>query len=137
VLVLDTGPIVALLDADEADHARCTALLDEVGEDLVVPAPVLVEVDYWARKRVGREAWSVFVEDLASGAYRLENLDERDVARAAELEATYADLPLGFVDAAVVVVCERLGEEKVATLDRQHFSVVRPRHCGALTLLPV
>lgn len=46
------------------------------------------------------------------------------------------DLPLGFVDASVVAVAERLGERQVATLDRRHFSVVRPRHVKAFRLVP-
>jgi len=45
-------------------------------------------------------------------------------------------LDLGLVDAAVIVACEALGETKVATLDRRAFSVVQPRHCERLTLLP-
>ena len=136
MLVLDTSALVALLDADDEHHARCVALVDEVGEDLAIPSPVLVEVDYWARKRIGPEAFRVLAEDLAAGAYRLLNLDEDDLLRAADLESTYADLDLGFVDAAVIATCERFGEAKVATLDRRHFSVVRPRHCDALRLLP-
>jgi predicted nucleic acid-binding protein len=48
----------------------------------------------------------------------------------------YADLPLGVVDAAVVATAERLGVTEVATLDRRHFTVVRPRHTPTLTLLP-
>ena len=111
-------------------------MVGELHEDLVVPAPVLVELDYWLRTLGELEAWRAFVEDVADGAYRLHQPDEDDVVRAAELEQTYADLGLGFVDAAVIVTCERLGETKVATLDRQDFSVVRPAHCSALTLLP-
>ena len=42
----------------------------------------------------------------------------------------------GVVDVSIIAKCETLGETKVATLDRRHFSVVRPRHCDALTLLP-
>ena len=49
---------------------------------------------------------------------------------------TYADLPLGAVDASVIAVAERVGASEVATLDRRHFSVVRPRHVGAFALLP-
>ena len=135
-LVLDTGPILALLDADDPDHARCVAMVDAAGEDLVVPSLVLVEVDYWVLKLLGVEAWAAFTEDLAAGAYRLHHLDERDLLRAVELERTYASLDLGLVDAAVIVSCERLGELKVATLDRRDFSVVSPRHCDRLTLLP-
>jgi len=135
-LVLDTGPIVALLDASDPEHERCVALVEEIREDLVVPAPVLVEVDYWMLKLYGPEPWQEFVYDVAGGAYRLYHLDEQDLVRAAELERTYASVDLGLVDAAVVVTCERLGETKVATLDRRDFSVVAPRHCERLLLLP-
>jgi predicted nucleic acid-binding protein len=136
VLVLDTGPLFASLDADDPDHDRCVDLLGDPREDLVVPAPVLVELDYFVRKLLGVEAWLVFAADVADGAYRLQNLDERMLQRAAELEQTYASLGLGLVDAAVIATCEQLGETKVATLDRRHFTVVRPRHCEALRLLP-
>jgi predicted nucleic acid-binding protein len=135
-LVLDTGPIVALLDAADPQHQSCVEMVDRIGEDLVVPAPVLVEVDYWLVKLYGPEVWHAFVEDVARGGYRLHDLDEDGLLRAAELEAQYASLDLGLVDAAVIVTCEQLQEPKVATLDRRDFSVVRPRHCDALQLLP-
>ena len=134
-LLLDTGPIVAALNAGDAHHARCAALL-ESGEDLVVPGPVLVEVDYWLLKLAGPRAWAGFVADVSRGAYRVVNPTEADLARAAELELAYTDLGLGFVDAATIALCERLGETRVATLDHRDFSVVRPRHCPHLTLLP-
>lgn len=135
-LVLDTGPILALLDAGDPDHRRCVALVERLGEDLIVPATVLVELDYWVLKLLGHDAWEVFVADLARGAYRLEPLDIADLVRASELERTYADLDLGLVDASVIALCERLDEPKVATLDRRDFSIVRPRHRDALELLP-
>jgi len=53
-----------------------------------------------------------------------------------ELLDIYADLRVGFVDAAVLAVTERLRETKLATLDHRHFSVMRPRHVDALELLP-
>lgn len=135
-LVLDTGPIVALLDASDPEHGRCAGLVARVREDLVVPVPVLVEVDYWLLKLYGPDVWQLFVEDVERGAYRLHQLDERSLLRAAELERTYADLDLGLVDASVVVTCEQLGETKVATLDRRDFSAVRPAHCDCLLVLP-
>lgn len=135
-LVLDTGPILALLDAGDPAHERSVGMVEELGEDLVVPSCVLVEVDYWTQKLLGAKTWSIFVEDITSGAYRLEPLTLEDLQRAAALELEYADLDLGLVDASVVALCERLGERKLATLDRRDFSVVRPRHCDSLTLLP-
>ena len=73
-LILDTGPIVALLDAADPEHERCVAMVDDVHEDLVVPAAVLVEVDYWLRTLYGPRTWQTFVEDIANGAYRLETV---------------------------------------------------------------
>jgi len=64
-------------------------------------------------------------------------LEPGDYTRAAHLVEQYADLPLGAVDAAVIAVAERLRVTEVATLDRRHFSVVRPAHVDAFTLLPV
>lgn len=135
-LVLDTGPILALLNVEDDHHDRCVDLVRHLGESLVVPAPTLVEVDYWVRTRLDVAVWRTFVEDVAAGAYRLEPAAEADIVRAAELEERYSDLGLGFVDAAVIAVCERLEEPKVATLDRRDFSVVVPRHVPALELLP-
>ncbi len=84
-LVLDTGPILALLDADDPAHSRCVALVDEIDEPLVVVTATLIEVDYWIRKRLQPEVWSIFIEDIVSGAYRLEQLSADDLIRVAEL----------------------------------------------------
>lgn len=135
-LILDAGPILALLDADDPDHERCVRMVKQVDEDLVIPTLVLVEVDYWAHKVLGQPAWHTFVEDINRGAYRLHHPDAAELLRIADLERTYESLDLGLVDAAVIVACERLGEPKVATLDRRDFSVVRPNHRDHLTLLP-
>lgn len=135
-LVLDTGPILAALDADDRHHDACAGLIRQSREPLVVVAPTLVEIDYWIRRRLTIDVWLTFVEDLRSGAYRLEDLGPKELKRAAELEQRYSDLDLGFVDAAVIATCERLEEDKVATIDHRHFNAVRPAHCRALRLLP-
>ena len=135
-LVLDTSVVVALLVREDPAHDRCVELARNGEEELVVPAPTLVEIDYWLRKYGAVRGWQTFVDEIVDGRYRLHRGDEREAQRAAALEVEYADLGIGFVDASVIATCERLGEKKVATLDRRHFSVVRPQHCDALTLLP-
>ncbi len=97
---------------------------------------MLVEVDYWLVKLGGAQVWADFAADIGNGVYRLVHPDDAELARTAELELAYHDLGLGFVDASVIAVCEQLEETKLATLDRRHFSVVRPRHCSYLTLMP-
>jgi hypothetical protein len=133
--VLDTGPLVAALNQQDPDHKNCADLLAG-GEDILLPSSILPEADYWLVRLAGVGVWADFVHDVADGAYRLIHPDQNDIERAAELQITYADLRLGYVDASIVAMCEHRGETRVATLDRRHFSVVRPRHCRYLTLLP-
>lgn len=135
-LILDTGPLLAGLDAADPDHERCATLIAEAREDLVVPGLVLAELDYWCRRRLPAEAWLVFLDDLIAGAYRAEHPSDADLRRCRALGETYADLGLGVVDASIVALAERLGEEKLATLDHRHFGAVRAEHVEALRLLP-
>lgn len=135
-LVCDTGPLLAALDSDDPDHARCAALLTEAEEDLVVPVLVLAELDHWCHKRGGARAWLQFLDDVLAGSYRVTAPTHADLTRSRELQSTYADLGLGVVDAGVIALVERLGEPKVATLDHRHFGTVRPGHVESLRLLP-
>lgn len=72
-LVLDTGPLLAALDAADPDHAVCARLLTGAREDLVVPSLVLAELDYWCHERLGGDVWLAFLEDVLDGAYRVEH----------------------------------------------------------------
>jgi uncharacterized protein len=135
-LILDTGPLYASLDRSDQDHAACRALIETAREPLVIPAPVLVEVDYWIHARLGPGALVALLADIESGAYVVADLLAPDYARVRELVDRYADADVGFVDAAVLAIVERLGEPKLATLDRRHFGLLRPRHCDTIELLP-
>lgn len=135
-LILDTGPLYASLDRSDQDHAACRALIERCTEPLMIPAPVLVEVDYWIGQRLGPGALVALLADIEAGAYRVVDLVTADYTRVRELCDRYADADIGFVDAAVLAITERLGEPKLATLDRRHFGLLRPRHCDALELLP-
>lgn len=135
-LVLDTGVIYAALDEADDDHQRCAALISGAGEQLVIPQAVCVEVDYWIRKNATVDAWLAFCEDVASGAYTLWSVDRALLLRSAQLQVQFADQPIGFVDASVFATCEALGEDKVATLDRRHFGVLRTTKGQELRLLP-
>jgi predicted nucleic acid-binding protein len=133
-LIVDTGPLVAMLNPSDPEHERCAALLANARERRVVPVSVLVEVEYLLRPAQG--AFSGLLSDFASGGFAVLELPVRWVVRAGELLERYRDLPLGFVDASVLAATEMLGESKVATLDHRHFGVVRPAHVSSLTLLP-
>ena len=76
------------------------------------------------------------LDDVKAGAFSIEPLIAEDYDRVGELMTTYSDLEIGFNDAAVLAIVERLHEPKLATLDHRHFAVMRPRHTNALDLLP-
>ena len=105
-------------------------------EPLVTRALVLVEVDYWIHQRLHPGILVALLDDIDAGAYRVEDLKRDDYRRARELCDQYADADIGLVDAAVLAIVERLREPKLATLDRRHFAMLRPRHVAALQLLP-
>jgi predicted nucleic acid-binding protein len=111
-------------------------LLSDAREARIVPAPVLVELDYLASREGDRRGVATMLDEITRGAYEVEELTIADYERVRELLITYADLRVGFVDAAVLAVTERLRETKLATLDHRYFSVMRPRHVDALELLP-
>ena len=135
-LILDTGPLFASLDRSDADHAASRRLIESADEPLVIPAPVLVEVDYWIHARLHPGVLVALLDDIVAGAYRVEELRPEDYLRVKELCDRYADADIGFVDAAVLALVERLNEPKLATLDHRHFGTMRPRHVEALTLVP-
>ena len=135
-LILDTGPLLAALDAGDPDHEPCARLLTDAREDLVVPALVLAEVDYWCHRRLGTDVWLAFLDDVLEGAYRVEPPTGSDLSRCRELQSRYASLAIGVTDASVIALAERLAERKVATLDHRHFAAVRPAHIDALNLVP-
>jgi predicted nucleic acid-binding protein len=135
-LVVDTGVLVAAIEPRDEQHEPCARLLEGARETRVVPAPVLVELEYLLRGASDVDALSLFLDDCARGAFRIEALFPEDYTRVQELLQNYRDLRLGFVDAAVLAVTERWRERKLATLDHRRFGVLRPRHVNALELLP-
>jgi predicted nucleic acid-binding protein len=136
-LILDTGPLLAAVDRSDRNHEACAGLLESTSEQLAIPAPILPEVDFWMCESVGFEAFVALLEEINEGIFRVEELTPGDYGRVRELCRDYAQLRIGFVDAAVLAVTERLGEPKLATLDRRPFSVMRPRHVEELELLPL
>jgi uncharacterized protein len=110
-------------------------LLETHAGPLIVPTLVITEVSYLLSTRLGWQAEVRFLGDLA-GDFIIEPLHPNDPLRIAELVARYRDLPLGTVDASVIAAAERFSSTEIATLDRRHFSIVRPAHVSAFELLP-
>ncbi len=97
---------------------------------------MVTEVSYLLGDRIGPHAELAFGRSIAEGEVVVEPVLDAEWERIAELTDQYLDLPLGIVDASVVVLGERHHADAIATLDHRHFSVVRPRHTAAFTLVP-
>lgn len=134
MLVVDTGPIVAPADTADRDHEACLSLMGTAQGPLIVSPLVVAEAAYLIDRQLGRKAEAEFFRSVNDRDLVIENLTE-DLARIAELGETYSDLGLGGTDASVIAIAERLRPSEIATLDRRHFSVVRPAHADALRLL--
>jgi predicted nucleic acid-binding protein len=136
VLIIDSGPLYAAAVTDDRNHRRSVDLLAKAEPPLLVPALVVTEVAYLLADRIGAHAEAVFCRSVADGELIVEPVLDSEWGRIADLVEQYRDLPLGIVDASVVALAERHRAETIATLDRRHFSVVRPRHAPGFTLVP-
>lgn len=132
-ILLDTGPLVALLDAGDQDHARCVAAAQKLRGELVTTWPVVTEAMYLLSGAPG--APDRVLELLETGAVRLAPLDAVDVPALRRLMRRYASLPIDVADASVVRVAEREGIFDVFTLDRD-FRVYRIARGQAFAIIP-
>lgn len=132
--IVDTGPLYAVVDADDQDHARCRALLERTDLELVIPALVVAEAAYLVGRRLGPTIEAAFVRGLRD--LEVEAPAEHEWAAIADLVERYGDFPLGATDASVAVLADRLDTALIATLDHRHFGALRRPSGEAYTLLP-
>jgi predicted nucleic acid-binding protein len=132
--VVDTGPLYAAIDQDDADHVRCRAVLEDARYRVIIPALIVAEVTYLVATRLGAAVEARFLKSLA--VMDVEAPTPDDWIRIAELVERYGDFPLGGADASVIALAERLDAETIVTLDERHFRAVRPRHRNAFRLAP-
>ena len=136
-MIIDTEPLYASLNRSDRSHSVCRNLIETATEQTIVPAPVLVEVNRLVLGRTHPGVFLALLDDVSRGTYLVHNLVPQDYyPRIRDLCDRYADADIGFVDAAVLAIVERLNEPKLATLDHRHFGMLRPRHVDALRLLP-
>ena len=136
-VLADTGAVYALIDRSDTWHKRVVEWWKDHTGSVLLPVTVLPEIAYLLHNRVGPLAEEAFVSAVAGGEFTVEPLEVRsDTERAAALMTVYRDAGIGFVDATIVAMAERLGVTELLTTDRRHFSLVRPNHVRAFLLLP-
>ena len=134
MILVDAGPLIALVDADDRHHHACAKSFAAVREPLGTVWPVLAEAMYLVGDVPGAPAaiWQL----IERGAVRILPLEEEDVPRIRELMEKYADLPMDLADAALVRVAERDGLRTVFTVDRRDFTLYRLKGGRRLVILP-
>jgi len=136
VIVLDTTGLLAALDAEERQHQRAREALEADPGPLLLSPFVLAELDYLLLTRVGVQAETALLAEVAGGAYELTAFGADDVAMAAELIERYQDLQMGVADASIAVIAAKARTTRLLTLDERHFRGLRPLWGEAFTLLP-
>lgn len=135
MILLDTGPIVALFDASDTHHLQCLKTLKGINEPLVTTWSVLTEAFYLLG--FSWKAQDNLWEFIMRGGLEVLPLDVKMQARCRELMRKYNGLPMDLADSTLVVLAESLGIEKVFTLDHKDFKVYQLANKKKLKLLPV
>lgn len=123
-VLLDSGIVYAYYDRSDAWHRRARALIEGEQRGLILPAPVIPEVDHLLGHRLGARSRLTFYAGIVDGYYLVADLPRDAYARVADLNRQFAELELGFVDGAIVALAETLGLSRVATTDRRHFDAI-------------
>jgi predicted nucleic acid-binding protein len=135
-MLLDTSALYAIADRDDKWHRAMVKAVEACVTERIVPVSVLAETCYLLGRYLGPVAERQLLRALIDGELLLEGLDLRDLERADAVLEKYADANIGFVDASIVAVAERLNVGTIATTDRRHFGVIRPKHCRVFDLVP-
>jgi len=135
-IIIDSGIVYALSDRKDSWHSRSVAFLTEFDGRLIIPSTVIPEACYLLNTFLGQTAEKKFIDSLVKRELTIEHFTMNDLSRCVEILDKYKALNIGFVDATVIAISERLKISKILTTDRKHFSVIKPRHCKAFTLLP-
>lgn len=120
----DAGPLVALIDADEADHAACRSALAGLALPLRTTWPAFTEAMYLLGRAGGQLGQAALWRLVSTGRLVVADLSDAVVLRSAALMAKYADLPMDLADATLVALAEERDERRVFTLDSD-FQVYR------------
>jgi hypothetical protein len=125
MILVDTGPLVALFDPKDGQHQRCVKTLKVMREPIRTTVPVLTEAFHMLGPgSVGSDRLREFV---LKGGLSVWWFDPSTLARAFELMDVYLDHPMDLADASLVVAAESLGTRKVFTVDRKDFETYRVR----------
>ena len=134
-VLVDAGPLVAIVDRGDAHHGACVDILKTIHDPLVTVWPALTEAMYLLG--FSWDGQSALWEMVETESVKLLPLDHHDAQRMRELMRKYRDLPMDLADAALVRSAERDKLSRIFTLDRRHFRIYRPVGLRRFTILPM
>jgi predicted nucleic acid-binding protein len=134
MILVDAGPLVAVISQRDVHHVACRDVLASLREPMLTVWPAFTEAMHLLKPSADAQhaLWSI----LGSGALGLANLDESDAPRMRELMRKYRDLPMDLADAALVRVAERERINRIFTTDRRDFAVYRPAGIRRFEIIP-
>jgi predicted nucleic acid-binding protein len=133
-VLIDTGPLVAILYEKEEHHERCVQQMKELPATVRSCWPVITEAAYLLR--ASPAGVHTLLSRVELGRVEILPLTSGDAPSISAILKRYSDQGFDFADACLMHLAEREGIEYVFTLDRRHFSVYRPPSGRALVLLP-
>lgn len=136
MIVLDASGLLAAIDSSQRRHESTRRALDSDPGPLLLSPFVLAELDYLLSTRVGIDAETLLLSEVAEGAYRLEDFGPEDVGTAIELIDRYRELGIGLANASIVVIAARAGTNRILTLDERHFRAIRPLRGRSFQIVP-
>lgn len=133
-VLLDTGPLVAILSRADSQHARCVETLREIQPPLLTCWPVLTEAAWLLRS--DQSAVSRLLQSGESGLYRLLEVEQQELPDIDKLLARYRDQSPQLADLTILYLARRDNLNTIFTLDRRDFSIFRRKGRGSFHLLP-
>lgn len=134
MILVDAGPLVALIHADDQHHQRCKEALATLRQPMLTVWPAFTEAMYLLN--FSGEAQDALWDILESDALWMADLTEDDYPRVQQLMRKYRDLPMDLADAALVRVAERERLPRIFTIDRRDFEIYRPTGIRRFEILP-
>jgi uncharacterized protein len=125
-VILDTSAIIALSDKRHHLNKEIIDLVSQKETICIIPSTVTLEVCQLLKYRFGSKYEKKFLEEIDKSSFIMEIVTFKDISRILQILSKYDDLNAGYVDSSIVAIAERLGTNKLATLDRKHFSVLIP-----------
>lgn len=133
-ILIDTGPIVAILSGVDQHHLRCTEELAGLCPPLFTCWPVVTEAQ-WLLRRDARAVEGLF-RAFSSGLLALLPVDEGAMPWLAAFLRRYPKIEPDLTDATLVYLAEREGIHTVFTLDQRDFSLYRYSRNRRLQIIP-